>query len=264
MPLSKGHSQKSFVKNIKTELAAGKPMKQSLAIAYNMKRRHKKMAEGGEVKGVHKPMKIAGQYPEHGGESWKSRVAPGASKQRSKENLAELKAMPKPKLQGLAEGGEVHSCPSCGYAEGGETMQDSTDSPETLQARQSVSDSFKRALGHAEGGEVEDDMVDRIMHQRTGYAEEDEMYPHAKDKMFDVTNKYSEGGKVANSDEIEAGFDPNEFDVLHLDDDLESTYGEDDNAGDELGNAREDEDRKDIVARIMASRKKKDRLPNPR
>ena len=51
MPLSKGSSQKSFVKNLKSEMESGHPQKQSLAIAYSMKRKaqKKKMAEGGEV-----------------------------------------------------------------------------------------------------------------------------------------------------------------------------------------------------------------------
>ena len=128
--------------------------------------------------------------------------------------------------------------------------------------------------------ENEDDVVDRIMKKRSqdfsgearlahgGYLQEKEMYPHAKGKMFDVSNKYSEGGKVANqehgkNDEDLAGFSPNEFDDLVLRDDLESHYGDDDNSGDALGNSGEDERRRDIVARIMASRRKKDKLPRP-
>jgi len=55
---------------------------------------------------------------------------------------------------------------------------------------------------------------------------------------------------------------PNEMDDLALRDDLEFSY-DGKNSGDELGNDREDKDRKDIVSRIMASRKKKDRLPSP-
>lgn len=42
MPLSRGKSKKAFVKNIKTEIAAGKPQKQAVAIAYSVKRRSKK------------------------------------------------------------------------------------------------------------------------------------------------------------------------------------------------------------------------------
>lgn len=49
MPLIEGKSKKSFEKNIKTEIKAGKDPKQAVAIAYSVKRRN--MAKGGEVKG---------------------------------------------------------------------------------------------------------------------------------------------------------------------------------------------------------------------
>ena len=39
MPLVKSASKEAFRKNIKAEMAAGKPAKQSVAIAYAMKRR---------------------------------------------------------------------------------------------------------------------------------------------------------------------------------------------------------------------------------
>jgi len=42
MPLSKGLSKKSFEKNIKTEVKAGKPVKQAVAIAYATKREAEK------------------------------------------------------------------------------------------------------------------------------------------------------------------------------------------------------------------------------
>lgn len=42
MPLDKGKSKKAFSKNIKTEMAAGKPQKQAVAIAYSVKRKGKK------------------------------------------------------------------------------------------------------------------------------------------------------------------------------------------------------------------------------
>ncbi len=38
MPLKKSTSQKAFVQNIKTEIKAGKPQKQAIAIAYSVKR----------------------------------------------------------------------------------------------------------------------------------------------------------------------------------------------------------------------------------
>lgn len=47
MPLMHGKSDKAFSKNVRTEMHAGKPQKQALAIAYAEKRR--KMAGGGSV-----------------------------------------------------------------------------------------------------------------------------------------------------------------------------------------------------------------------
>lgn len=38
MPLAKGKSKKAFEKNVKTEIAAGKPPKQAVAIAYSVKK----------------------------------------------------------------------------------------------------------------------------------------------------------------------------------------------------------------------------------
>ena len=48
MPLMRGKSKEAFEKNVKTEIDAGKPQDQSLAIAYSLKRRSKK-AEGGQM-----------------------------------------------------------------------------------------------------------------------------------------------------------------------------------------------------------------------
>lgn len=41
MPLVKGKSKKAVSKNIKTEMAAGKPQKQAVAIALSKKRKSK-------------------------------------------------------------------------------------------------------------------------------------------------------------------------------------------------------------------------------
>jgi len=39
MPLKSGKSKGAFTSNIKTEVAAGKPVKQAVAIAYSVKRK---------------------------------------------------------------------------------------------------------------------------------------------------------------------------------------------------------------------------------
>ncbi len=94
--------------------------------------------------------------------------------------------------------------------------------------------------GYAEGGEVEDgDMIDRIMRKH-----------------------FSKGGMVANDDEPIADGEPAQYDELAKDDHLEF-HDTGANSGDEIGDAQEDDDRKDIVSRIMRSRSKKDRMPRP-
>lgn len=42
MPLKKSKSKKAFSENVKAEMAAGKPQKQAVAIAYSVKRKAKK------------------------------------------------------------------------------------------------------------------------------------------------------------------------------------------------------------------------------
>jgi len=42
MPLKKAKSEKAFKENIKTEVKAGKPVKQAVAIAYSVKREAEK------------------------------------------------------------------------------------------------------------------------------------------------------------------------------------------------------------------------------
>jgi hypothetical protein len=49
MPLIKGRSEKAFKQNIKTEIAAGKPQKQAVAIAYDVQRRAQGKKDGGNV-----------------------------------------------------------------------------------------------------------------------------------------------------------------------------------------------------------------------
>jgi hypothetical protein len=48
MPLEKSSSKSAFVRNLKTEMHAGKPQDQALAIAYSVKRRANR-AKGGKV-----------------------------------------------------------------------------------------------------------------------------------------------------------------------------------------------------------------------
>ncbi len=103
----------------------------------------------------------------------------------------------------------------------------------------------------AEGGFVGEEKA-------SGYADEDMVGRIIRSRM----QSYSKGGRVSNDTPIIADFEENQFDDLVKDDDLEQHYTGA-NSGDEIGNEQEDEDRRDIVSRIMKSRKKKDKMPNP-
>ena len=272
MPLIAGKSPKSFSKNVATEMNAGRPQKQSLAIAYAMKKRAKRMAEGGDVSDEeHEAVPNYMDFLESHPEMEKATPPPDFDEkvrrdiddsefQTSKDYMAAEGGIMKPgmierimKKRRMAAGG---------FVEEEEAQYDPIESPMPRRNRMAMEED-DRDLGqhgeietgpmggYAEGGQITDneqdamhemDMIGRIMKQRQ--------------KCF------SEGGRVANTDRITAGFKPANYDDLSLRDDLEGSYtGE--NSGDELGNAQEDADRKDIVARILRSRAKKDRMPRP-
>lgn len=68
MPLIESKSPLAFKTNLKREMEAGKPMKQSLAIAYNVKRKNMMKAKGGMIHCAHggKAMCNKGCYDEGG------------------------------------------------------------------------------------------------------------------------------------------------------------------------------------------------------
>jgi hypothetical protein len=79
-----------------------------------------------------------------------------------------------------------------------------------------------------------------------------------------IRRRMSEGGRVANQehgpdDDDLAGFSPAEYDDLVLDDYLEPHYPAENR--DLIGNEKEDEEDRDIVSRIMKSRRLRDKMP---
>jgi hypothetical protein len=118
----------------------------------------------------------------------------------------------------------------------------------------------------AEGGFVEDEMgeYDPMEHP------EPEMNEAAEGEDMDMIHKllakhFSKGGMVANDVGVaEADKLPAEYDDLVLrDDDMSDADYTGANSGDEMGNKQMDSDEHDIIARIMKSRAKKDRMPRP-
>lgn len=177
MPLKEGKSKKTLQKNIKTEIEAGKPPKQAVAIAYAVKRRN--MAKGGGLyANIHaKRERIA----EGSGEKMRkpgSEGAPTASAFKQAEKTAKM-----------AEGGEVKHvtqketmhCEKCGHtmmAYGGDMMA---------------------AGGGVEGKEQRD--VRDMGHSRSNVAKfaggEEVMCAHGGRAMCNM-GCYAEGGMVQN------------------------------------------------------------------
>lgn len=319
MPLEKGKSKQAFEHNIKAEMNAGKPMKQSLAIAYSMKKK-KKMAEGGMAKGDYHSDSTSEIDPDKMAADYSSNVD-----MRAEADRHDRKGEPM-----MAEGGQIkdnYQSPSTAMHQTHETEDEQAQSFVDHEGNDqrpngpAMSEEEKKLNQHHVPmmhlqPEDEKSMVNKIMHQKEmDYASLDRLAkggmvdrimcaqgadasssssssapssPTKKDaadldKGMDkgdsdrwahpidtVVNafKYSEGGKVANQehgpkDSRLAGFDQNEFDDLVLRDDLESSYGDDNNAGDSNDNDQENKDRSDIISRILKSRKLKDRMPNP-
>ena len=248
-----------------------------MAIAYNLRKKKKnkdkepaKMADGGmpdKKQQAQDSMRKAFGYQE-------KPLEPQSDDRQEKATASNSEVL---KRTHFAEGG----CPSCGYAEGGQitdnyqssnygqnqTHPDLRDHEKesgfvshqgnNVKANSAASNETNKKLGqkpvdmHSETSQLEQDLVDRIMHKVS--------------QNFSGLDRYSQGGKVANNTGTgeEADKLPNQYDDLVLRDDLESHYGDDNNSGDASGNAQEDEDRKDIVSRIMASHRKKDKNPRP-
>lgn len=152
---------------------------------------------------------------------------------------------------GMAEGEEMASCPNCGHS----AMHGAKES--------GYVDHMGDDVKHNSGAMHEDGMGFN-MHGDSdeGAGGGDPMSPVVKKIMMARKPGFSKGGRVANEDMPMADFEDNSFDDLANRDDLEF-HDTGENSGDELGNAEEDHDRKDVVSKIMASRKKKDRNPRP-
>ncbi len=217
---------------------AGKPQKQSLAIAYAMKKKAQHKAKGGPMMCAHGSMNChmchGGQYAE-GGE------------------VAEEKRLEGPFLAEEKSSG-YHSMPEEHERSNHHAMM------EDDRMLNQHGEHEEGAMGMAEDNEPQHERM--ISHTKENQSFPEEEHDLVGRIMKQRMKHYSEGGKVANDTPVDADFEDNQFDDLVKDDDLDSSYTGA-NSGDELGNDQEDEDRHDIISRIMKSRKLKDRMPHP-
>lgn len=251
---------------METEMDAGKPQKQSLAIAYAMKKKsmshEPKMAEGGFIGSHQSPTKghtihinvhPQGNVPEPGDYAQGGSVEEGPAEKANKHIQGIHRISPAYKRPG-----EDHN--KYGKVSYGESERFANKDWEKDRHNQVIEESRSMPKpnleGLAEGGMAGDqtddhemDMVDRIM---------------AKRMPKDEPAMMSEGGMMANKNSGESTSDPdsyakadaNEFDDLALRDDLEFKDTAS-NSGDEDGSKlNQDDEDEDMVGRIMKKRMK--------
>ena len=218
---------------------------------------------------------VRGAEYSHPGKSWNVHGGYDAAKEEHRRVLGEMRSMPAPKLK--AHGGMmddddiVARCMRKRMAKGG-WMNWEPQKPTGVHSRSASSvaaenygDKYSRGESSA-GHDIRASKKPWVSDEDKKKLVEGAKSEHKKrlDELRSMPNPklMSEGGMIANDDDIEAGFMPNQFDDLALRDDLESSYTGA-NSGDFEGSEDEDERRRDIVARIMRSRAKKDRNPRP-
>lgn len=245
MPLEKGKSQKAFEHNVKTEMHHDKPLKQSLAIAYAMKRKAQHKAEGGDASMGDMHMCRGGgcEHPSH--------------------------------KMGMAEGGYASDAHAAAMSKRERAIHAFKGGMLTKDGYQHEEDevdggnAHPMAEEHVEHPESHDSMVSHDVMNQEGEEDEgagdgNEMDPVVMKIVMGRAKGYSKGGMVANEGSGESASEPddmakwedNEFDELGKSGGLDGHYS----GSEKIGDEQEDHDRDDIVKRVMKSRSKRDRM----
>jgi len=242
MPLLKSKSKKAFGKNVETEMKAGKPQKQSIAIAYSMKKKAQKMSKGGnpysKMEESQRPNMASGGMVKSGDPEMD--YADGGTVEETPSQAGSGPEIQCPHCQkSFAHGGFIGSYQSSSDGDCNAELSD-PDNELSGYAEESAPMSSPNEHGLTDSGEQteahEMDMVGRAMKRRG-------------------MQMLSKGGKVANSDKPVADGLKAEYDDLHLRDDLDFEYTGA-NSGDEDGDHRSHE-ADDLVSRAMLKKKAK-------
>lgn len=222
MPLMPGKSKKAFSKNVATEMDAGKPQKQSLAIAYHVQSKNKKkMAKGGSV-----PANTSAPDVHEAADEEMKRVNDGID-----ARMKAKQAMGKP---GYAEGGTVS-----GYSY---SRNPGTPAPKSDDMR--PAESSYMGDKWAEGGMIDsiaDAVIDR-MHRKM-----------ANGGMVDLdANSEEEGSSPYDTYNGEAGGEE-QYDLDQLSDQPEDSNETGDSEEDESENKH---DMVDAIRKRMNSKRK--------
>lgn len=232
MPLIHGKSQKAFEKNIKTEMEHGKPMKQSLAIAYAVKRKAQHKAKGGFI-GSHQSKAI----PHY-----------DADFSDMSHDAEEMASGFPPEAGDYAKGGEVKK-----------------ESPEEAK-KKLIAKRLMETFGDMKKHYSEEEEKAHRKYWHLGEFKKDDVNKYAAGGLVDKVmakkcGHYSMGGVVANDTDMDfAKKEPAEYDYL-VKEGGDSFHYTGANSGDELSTAGEVSRKEAMLRKIMASRAKKDKMP---
>lgn len=283
MPLIKSPSKKAFSHNVAAEMDAGKPKDQSLAVAYSVKRKPKKMAAGGSVDSMDMRQREMRADEDH----LESSVPPQSYKAQPIQRDNEIG--PDRQGPGVPDMAKQHNNKRTAYAKGGsidrmeaddemDLQKSASPGPYGVEPKGSYDESHDYAPissnpdeAHPHTGESENDMLRRHAMERSMYAEggnvdleQSHMEPEESSMAQEIMSKrmMSSGGEVdleANSEEdlnnedqmsYKAGL-KEQYDLAQLD-----KQPEDSN---EMGDSEEkdSEDEEDDVASIRRKMKAK-------
>ncbi len=190
------------------------------------------MAKGGEVKAKKEPESVgktrSGKdiYPHH-----KDPRHKGYTREDHEDAMEHHKNAQGPLNHDLHQLGRKHPTSESGFGTPMKTLASKRDYHAKMA--QHHSDSMDEPENMAEGGMVgdDDDLVGRIMSKRKG--------------------------------EPMADFESNDFDYMDQIPPIDEADYTGKNSGDEKGDKEVDDEEKDVVSRVMKSRKKGDRMPRP-
>jgi hypothetical protein len=222
MPLIQGKSKKAFSENVSREMEAGKPQKQSLAIAYNIKRQNsrKKMAAGGEVISAATEKRPGTQ--EEFADAMDARQNSGNAGYRKPADWISEEDTPENEIGGNRSGKAVtdmapqHNNGRAPYAAGGRVkdtgmgLMERNDEDDLLDSMSPDGNRMEQPKG------AYDETQERITsgdpdepHPHTGETQEDMMRRHAMEMEH-----FMRGGEVGNPKLQQSHLEPDEGDNL--------------------------------------------------
>lgn len=224
MPLIRGKSKKAFSKNVEAEMHAGKPQKQSLAIAFSVKRKApKKMAQGGKVP----PSAKLESRPSADEQDMSELSRNRGDKPAREDNWTDqptVKQAQKPSITRLSQPRIVGSDAfSVRRREDVEQDKDAMDSmaPSSPKDQPQARDNEEEATKHgdevpalhmkrmAEGGKINDRVsmrdaeMDEVEHPEGLESDDDDMSPSEDEIMSNHMQALARGGEVSPEPEEE-------------------------------------------------------------